>query len=425
VVRRARWQVPVVLAFAGAVWAFLSVEAIRHGYFDLSVYRGAIRYWAAGHDIYGYLRPNASYGYTYPPFAALAMLPLAVVGWQPAILLSLALNLVSTAVVLYLLVDPIARRHGWTRWFTLAIAGGLAAAYEPMHETISFGQVNLVLVLLVLGDLLLLVAPGRRLAGVGIGLATAVKLTPAVFVVYLLVTRRFRAAAVAVAAATAATVLAAAVVPDASRVFWTDAVWNTDRIGSTSYVSNQSLQGVVARLHLGTPWSSLLWGVLAVTVIAVWVLRVRRAAGDEPTGFTLTAIAGCLVSPFTWVHHLVWIMPAFPLLVAGALGAAGRRRVALLAGAAVGYAVLCSGLVWHLDRQETVWQQLGADSYALVCLALLVWLPSPAQSARVEGEPDGRQLDLATGQVRPDRAVGDEPAPFVEPPGPLVAVERP
>ncbi len=424
-VRQARWQVPVVLAFALVVWAFLSVEAIRHGYFDLSVYRGAIRYWAAGHDIYGYLRPNASYGYTYPPFAALAMLPLAVVGWQPAILLSLALNLTSTAVVLYWLVDPIARRHGWTRWFTLAIAGGFAAAYEPMHETISFGQVNLVLVFLVLGDLLLLVAPGRRLAGVGIGLATAVKLTPAVFVVYLLVTRRFRAAAVAVGTATAATVLAAAVVPDASRVFWTDAVWNTDRIGSTSYVSNQSLQGVVARLHLGTPWSSLLWGVLAVSVIVVWALRVRRSGGDELTGFTLTAIAGCLVSPFTWVHHLVWIIPAFPLLVAGGLGAAGRRRVALLAGAAVGYAVLCSGLVWHLDRQETVWQQLGADSYALVCLALLVWLPNPAQSARVEREPDGRQLDLATGQVRPDHAVGDEPAPLVEPPGSLVAVERP
>jgi alpha-1,2-mannosyltransferase len=425
VVRQARWQVPVVLAFAGTVWAFLSVEAIRHGYFDLSVYRGAIRYWAAGHDIYGYLRPGASYGYTYPPFAALAMLPLAVIGWQPAILLSLVLNLTATGVVLYWLVDPIARRHGWARWFTLAIAGGFAAAYEPMHETISFGQINMVLVLLVLGDLLLLVAPGRRLAGVGIGLATAVKLTPAVFVVYLLVTRRFRAAAVAVCTATAATVLAAAVVPDASRVFWTDAVWNTDRIGSTAYVSNQALQGVVARLHLGTPWSSLLWGVLTVSVIVVWVVRIRRTGGDELTGFTLTAIAGCLVSPFTWVHHLVWIMPAFPLLVAGGLGAAGRRRIALLAGAAVGYAVLCSGLVWHLDRQDTVWQQFGADSYALVCLALLVGLPNRAQSARVEREPDGGQLDLAAGQVRPGHAISDEPAPLVEPAGPLVAVERP
>jgi alpha-1,2-mannosyltransferase len=384
VVRQARWQVPVVLAFASAVWAFLSAVAIRHAYFDLSVYRGAIRYWAAGHDIYGYLRPNASYGYTYPPFAVLAMLP-------------------------------------------LAIAGGFAAAYEPMHETVGFGQVNMVLVLLVLGDLVLLVAPGRRLAGVGIGLATAVKLTPAVFVVYLLVTRRFRAAAVAVGTAAAATVLAAAVVPDASRVFWTDAVWNTDRIGSTAYVSNQSLQGLVARLHLGTPWSSLLWAVLAVSVVVVWVLRVRRAraAGDELTGFTLTAIAGCLVSPFTWVHHLVWIMPAFPLLVASALGATGRRRIALLAGAAVGYAVLCSGLVWHFDRQETVWQQLGSNAYVLVCLALLVWLPNRAQSARVEREPDGRHLELATDRVRPGRAVGDEPAPLVEPAGPLVAVESP
>src|SRR5262249_53545865 len=153
------------------------------------------------------------------------------------------------------------------------------------------------------------------------------------------------------------------------------------RIGSTAYVSNQALQGVVARLHLGTPWSSLLWGVLAVSVIVVWAVRIRRTGGDELAGFTLTAIARCLVGPFTWAHQLVWIIPAFPLLVAGGLGAAGRRRIALLAGAAVGYAVLCSGLVWHLDRQHTVWQQLGADSYALVCLALLVWLPNRARSA--------------------------------------------
>jgi alpha-1,2-mannosyltransferase len=170
----------------------------------------------------------------------------------------------------------------------------------------------------------------------------------------------------------------------------------------------------------------LLWGVLALGVIVEWARRVRRTAGDELTGFTLTAIAGCLVSPFTWVHHLVWIMPAFPLLVAGGLGAADRRRrIALPAGAAVGYAVLCSGLVWHFDRQDAVWQQVGSDGYALVCLALLVWLPNRARSARVEREPDGRHLEHATDQVRTGRAVGDEPAPLVEPAGPLVAVERP
>jgi alpha-1,2-mannosyltransferase len=420
VLRRARWQIPIVLAFGAAVWAFLSAVTVHHGYFDLSVYYGAIRYWADGHDIYGFLRPRASYGFTYPPFAALTMLPMAFVGWRLAILLSVVVSVVVTGIVLYWLVDPIARRQGWTRWFALAIAAGLAAAYEPMRETITFGQVNMLLVILVLADLLLLVAPGRRWAGVGIGLATAIKLTPGAFVLYLLVTRRFRAAGVAVTTAVAATVLAAAVAPDESRVFWTDAMWNTDRIGSTAYVSNQSLQGVVARLGLGTPWSSLLWGLLVLGVLGIWVRRIRQAlaVGDEMTGFTLTAIVGCLVSPFTWVHHLVWIMPAFPLLVDNALAPSTgrRRRGALLGVALVGYAVLCSRLVWTFDRQNTVWQQLGSDAYALVCLALLCWLPVRRylRSGGVEGEPHGRHVEAAADRMRPDGAVGDVPATLVE-----------
>ncbi len=430
--RRARWQIPVAVVLGVAVWAFLSVASVHHRYFDLSVYQGAIRYWVHGHDIYGYLRPRASYGFTYPPFAALTMLPMAFVGWRLAIVLSVTLSVAAAGVVLYWLIDPIARRHGWTRWFALAIAAELAAAYEPMRETVTFGQVNLLLVVVVLGDLLLLVAPGRRLAGVGIGLATAVKLTPGFFVLYLLVTRRFRAAGVAVGTAVAATVLAAAVAPDESRVFWTDAVWDTDRIGDKAYVSNQSIQGVVARLDPGTPWSSVLSGLLAVGVLAVWLWRVRRAraAGNELAGFTLTAIAGCLLSPFTWVHHLVWIMPAFPLLVDDALAPSTgrRRRNTLLAVAIVGYGVLCSRLVWPFDRHhDSMWQQLGSDAYALVCLVLLCCLPvrGHPRSGRVEGEPHGRDVETVAQGIRPDRTVGDEPTALVEPARPLVAVQRP
>jgi alpha-1,2-mannosyltransferase len=433
-VKRTRRQVAVVLVFGAAVWAFLAVAAVRHGYFDLNVYYGAVRYWTAGHDIYDYLRPSTEYGFTYPPFAALVMLPMALLTWRETILVSLTLSVLATGLVLYWLVDPIARRQGWTRWFALAIAAGFAAAYEPMRETINFGQVNMVLVVLVLADLLLLVVPGRRLAGVGIGLAVAVKLTPGVFVLYLLLTRRFRAAGVAVLTAVAATLAAAAVTPDESRVFWTDAVWNVDRIGSASFVSNQSLSGVVARLGLDPPWSSLLLAALVGGAFAVWVRRARAAwaAGDEMTGFTLTAIFGCLASPFTWVHHLVWVMPAFPLLVDTALApSTGRRRGRrLLVAAGVGYAVLCSRLVWPFDGNRTVWGELGSDAYALICVILLVALPvreragRPA-SAGAEGVAHGRDVEPVTDGVRADGAVGDEPVPQVEPAGPLVPVKRP
>jgi alpha-1,2-mannosyltransferase len=280
--RQAAWQVPTVLVLAVAASAFLMVAAVRHGFFDLNVYWGAIRYWADGHEIYDYIRPHTEYGFTYPPFAAIVMAPMAIVGWTTAIVISVTLTVTASLLVLYWSVDPMARREGWTRWFALAVAACLAAAYEPMRETVNFGQVNVLLVVLVLADLVLLVAPGRRLGGIGIGLATAIKLTPAIFVLYLVVTRRYRAAAVAVGAATTATLLAAVIVPDESRVFWTDALLNTDRIGDKAFVSNQSLQGAVARLGLPTTWSTALWGLLVLAVLAIWYRRARAAvtAGD-------------------------------------------------------------------------------------------------------------------------------------------------
>jgi alpha-1,2-mannosyltransferase len=245
---RSSFQLLFVLALALVVTGFLSVAAARHGYFDLNVYYGAVRYWVHdGGDIYDYLKPGSRYGFTYPPFAAITMLPMAYLGWNAAILGSVTATVLATVVLLGRLVLPIARRQGWTRWFALAVALCLAAAFEPMRETVNFGQVNMLLLIVVVVDVLWLVSRNSRFAGVGIGLATAVKLTPGIFILYLLVTRRWRAAAVASGTAAAATLTAAAIAPAASREFWTDALWDTNRVGSMSFISNQSLRGIVAR----------------------------------------------------------------------------------------------------------------------------------------------------------------------------------
>src|SRR5690606_1623103 len=191
-----------------------------------------------------------------------------------------------------------------------------AVLFDPLRETFLFGQVNMYLVALVGFDLLLLTRRGSRFAGVGIGLATALKLTPGVFLIYLLMTGRWRAALTAGSAAAGATLVGAALAPDESRVFWTDALWNTDRVGQLDYVSNQSLNGAVARLNPLDP-STLLWALAVVAVLVVWVVRSRRAVavGDEKTGFALTGVVTCLISPITWVHHLVWVLPALLVLL--------------------------------------------------------------------------------------------------------------
>jgi len=357
------------------VAAFLSWAAVRRGFFDLNVYYGALNYWVhEGGQLYDYVRPRTEYGFTYPPFAALTMLPMALVPWPLAIVISSLLTIGAAVVMLYWLVTPMARRERWPVWVALSVAAILAAAFEPMRETFSFGQVNAVLLVLVLADFVLLLGRGSRLAGVGIGLATAIKLTPGIFIVYLLVTKRWRAAAVAAGTAAGATLLAAAIAPDASRIFWTEALWNTDRIGDLAYISNQSVQGVLARLDPIDP-SRLVWLLAVLLVLVVWVFRVRRAAaaGDELAGFALTGVAGCLLSPVTWVHHLVWLLPALILLVDRSLA---RRRWAVLGLAVAAYAVLCSRLVW-------AWRVdfggldgfVFSNAYVWISLALLVGLP--------------------------------------------------
>jgi alpha-1,2-mannosyltransferase len=313
-----------------------------------------------------------------------------------------------TAVMVYWFAGPTIRRRGWTMWFAMAIVLLLTAASEPVRETVNFGQVNLLLLFMATADVLLLIGPGRRLGGIGIGIATAIKLTPGVFILYLLVTKRWRAAAVATATAGAATWLAATIAPDASRVFWTDAFWNTDRIGNTAFISNQSLMGFVSRLNPGEP-NKLLWLLLVVGALAVWAIRVRKAIRqkDEMAGLALTGIIGCLVSPITWIHHLVWVMPAVFLLFEWGFDkswATKRERRNMLIFAWCSLALLSSREVWIFAHHFSGLGVLGSNAYVLLMVIFMFTLPirerSPlsnevegSASPTVEDVPDLVELD--------------------------------
>jgi alpha-1,2-mannosyltransferase len=341
------------------------------------------------------------------------------------------------------MVLPIVKGQGWPVWFAMAIVAGLFIALEPVRETVNFGQVNLLLLFIVAADLLFLVQFGKRFGGIGIGLATAIKLTPGIFIVYLLVTKRYRAAAVATATAATATWFAATLAPDASRVFWTDAIWNTDRVGSTAFVSNQSLNGLVSRLNPAEP-SKLIWLALVIATLVFWAYRSRRAvaAGDELTGLALTGVVGCLVSPITWVHHLVWALPAIILLFDHALNAKYelKRRRRLLGFAVATYLLLCSRLVWVFHNHFGDWGLIGGNAYVLAMVGLLVWLPlrGPADETgpvsrderpTVEDVPDLVELDRRVTAAFQAKDAGlpveGETDPLVEPARPLVGAENP
>jgi alpha-1,2-mannosyltransferase len=409
----AQLAVVVLLTAAAAYHLQHLVYGPDHGFFDLKVYRGAVGWWLDGRPLYEFVQGRTQYGFTYPPFAALLLLPTALVPQQVAAAALTAAGVAVVAVATWWLLAPVARRHGRPPWFAVAVALPVAAVLEPVRETLGFGQVNLLLAGLVLLDVAAL-RQGRRWAGVGIGLATAVKLTPGLFVLYLLLTGRRRAAGVAAGTALAATLVAAAVAPGTSWQFWTTVLWDTSRVGRLEKTSNQSLLGLLARLADPAPPNRAVWLVLAVAVLALAAWRVRQAAraGDDVAGVTLTGLTACLVSPISWTHHLVWVLPALVVLVDVAAGtplhagAPGRLRTrpravsaAAGAGALVVLAAFGSSVVWFFEQHpaeeaEGIWTWAPAESaYTLLVAALLVLLP-----IRRAGPPGrgGRRL--------PDRA---------------------
>jgi alpha-1,2-mannosyltransferase len=381
--RTDRGRLLTVLAVAAAVSVFTATVPLLRDWFDLRVYHGAVDNWIHhGGRLYDYRVPGTTYGFTYPPFAAVAMLPMALFDLPAAIAVALLLNLAALALVVRVLAGRVWRRYGW---YGCALGGCGLALFEPLRDTFSFGQVNVLLLALVLVDAWLLATGRGRFAGVGIGLAAAVKLTPALFIGLLLLARRWRAAGVATGVAVGATAFAALVAPDASRFYWTEAMWDTTRVGRLDYVSNQSVQGVLARL--GEPGRAV-WAAAVLLILCVWAVRARRAvaAGDWTAAFALTGLTACLVSPITWVHHLVWLLPSFAVLCR-----AGHARVA-----GVLYAVLCTSVVWlWFDDASGVDGFLGSNAYAWITLGLLLWLPA-GQFPSGRGTLDCSTRDTAT-----------------------------
>lgn len=374
-------MVAVGATVAGILW----YRGNPHRYFDLKIYIAAMKWWAGGHPLYDFTQPDpvqASLGFTYPPFAAVLLRPLASIPLGASIALMWVITAVGLGLTVYWLVAPIARRRGWPTWYPVALAIALAALLEPIRQTVYFGQINLLLVLLILVDLLILAPSRSRWTGIGIGLATAIKLIPGIFIVYLLITKRWRAALVSAATATAATLLAAAVAPKDSWFFWTNALWDTDRVGRTDYSGNQSLNGLLSRLGDGHP-NRIAWLLLVLGVLAYGLWRSRRAAlaGDEVAGIALIGIVGSLVSPITWPHHLYWFIPAFVVLADAAIGSSGLRRIRLFALLLVGYVTLAYGMVFVFDSGLDLRWSTGLPGFillnwdVLLMIALMIALP--------------------------------------------------
>ncbi len=345
---------------------------------DLDVYRSGGQAVLRGAPVYDFLtQPPQLLPFTYPTFAVLLAVPLALVPWAAAQWLWTALIFVALTLVVRLSFAPLLARV--RPWAPIMIGALVAAcAYVmPLRDQIRFGQVDLLLVAMVMADIV--PARTRWPRGLMVGLATAIKLVPGVFVVYFWVTGRRREAVVSAVAALGATLLTFLVLPADSADYWFRALFDSDRLGSNTATTNQSIRGMLLRLYWPDAVTSLLW-LVCVAIVAYFGFRsARRAwlAGDEIRGIAITGLIAVLVSPVAWIHHLAWLV-----VVLGAVVGDGRdrRRIALAAAIWLFYLLQVpwwgiTMLAHHIGPRFA--GRIVQDAYGLGALGLLVLLRRP------------------------------------------------
>jgi alpha-1,2-mannosyltransferase len=271
---------------------------------DLDVYRRAGSVLLAGGDFYDLPGPLQ---FLYPPIAAVLAVPLALL---PTTVVQLGWTTAGAMALVAIL-----HRFGLTGWL-LSLAG-VAVVYvvEPVVQTLAFGQLGIFLVAFVVLDL----APGPRVLprrllpeGALTAVAAAIKLTPAIFVVYLLLVRKFRAFWVAVITGVVITLAGAAMAPAASYEFWSRLAHGDTGLGhSIIYFTNQSVMADIVRIFGAGPEPAAVGLALSavVAVAGVWAAVLWHRLGDVRLAINLCGVAGLLASPVSWLHHFVWVVP--------------------------------------------------------------------------------------------------------------------
>ena len=350
-----------VIAAGVALWSSWRAGP-PSGLLDLKIYVESGRDWLAGRSIYAYRDEVFNLAATYPPVGPVVFAVLAPLSTEAREILWTTVSLAALAMAAWCTATLAGVRDD--RRIDLSLWGFTAAVVTiPVWLTIRQGQVNIVLWMLVLLDLVAITRRSRW-RGTGIGSATAIKLVPGLFIVWAAASRRWRVTVVAVATTLGVTALGWLLAPSDSRIYWTDLLWRSDRVGRLDDARNDSILGAIARLGLDGRVRTGIWILVSIGVIAIALWRSVDASrrGDL---LAVAAIVGCAssaVSPISWAHHLGFLLIA---LAAFALSARSRRSLVLCA---LGYLVL----VHPGGHGDEAWM---SSLRAIACVAAVLFTP--------------------------------------------------
>ena len=333
--------------------------------------------------------------FTYTPFAAFLFTPLAAIGLGIGATVWTAISIFCLEIAVWRSLAWIQVPEGPPRLALTAAICCVAFSLDPVSLTLLLGQINLVLMAGVLVDLSL--PDSHRWKGALIGVAAGIKLVPAFFIVYLLVTRRFRAAAVAAAFAAASAAVGLIASPASTVRYWGGLFIASNRVGDPQNVRSQSLQSLFTRWsHGANVEPALAIAILVVAAVALYFALRAHRGGDELLAVCMCGLATNLMTPITWQHHWVWLVPVLIWLA----GRAFRSRSAPLGVLAVVVALefFARPYQWvTIDKAKDLhlgtWPLLLSSTYAVTAVVLLVVLA--AQLAPTSHQT--RTPPLATG----------------------------
>lgn len=384
---------PLALIFSVGArfgWTYLAPHGAN--FVDLHVYVGGASALNHPGTLYSYVyadqTPDFPLPFTYPPFAAVVFYPLHVLPFGVLAFLWQA----ATVAALYGVVRLSQRLLGVAADRRAAMLWTAAAIWiEPLRSNFDYGQINVFLVLAVLWA----VCTSRWWwSGLLVGLAAGVKLTPAVAGLYLLGARRWAAALFSAIVFLATVGVSLLIVGDQARYYFTDLLGDAHRIGPVATSFNQSWRGAISRiLGYDAGYGPLVLIAIAVTALVAVLAWRALAAADQLGRLLVVEIFGLLLSPISWTHHWVWLVPLMIWLIHGPLG---ERPGAKILG--WGWLVLTViGVPWLLSfAQPTIWVisrpwylAWAGLVYPVAAMVTLVWIagtrrtsteaPAPAQ----------------------------------------------
>ena len=365
----------VISIVARLAWTYLVPNGAN--FVDLHVYVGGAGMLDGPGALYDYVyadqTPDFPLPFTYPPFAAIVFYPLHLL---PFGLVAFAWQL-GLFAALYGVVRISQRLLGSGDHRTAMLWTAVGIWIEPLRSTFDYGQIN---VLLALAVLYAVYSTRWWVSGLLVGLAAGVKLTPAVAGLYFVGARRWAAVAFSAIVFFGTVGISWLIIGSETRYYFTELLGDASRVGPIGTSFNQSWRGGISRIlgHDAGYGPLVLAGIAVTAVLAVLAWRAIGGASDRLGAIVIVQLFGLLLSPISWTHHWVWLIPLMIWLLHGPL----RDR---LGAKVLGWgwlALTLIGVPWLLSfAQPTIWVisrpwylAWAGLIYIVATLATLAWI---------------------------------------------------